>query len=115
MPVLMPWSRASRDEETIVAALGAEAAIASGFPRRLASCCCSIDAKAQFRSTTRVVGEAVFRPSSLGAIKQMFAQNCQVRAIQLDARFELFLHARDGFVQDRHDPVDLLPADHKRR
>src|SRR6266853_4427966 len=76
IPVLMPRSRAWREEDTIVAAFVAYAAIASGRPRRVRSCCCSIEAKAQFRSTTRVVGEAVLRPSSFGAIvKQMFAQN----------------------------------------
>src|SRR5229473_516419 len=64
IPVLIPRSRASRDEETMVAALVAYAAMASGRPRRLGSCCCSIEAKAQFRSTTRVAGSALLRPRS---------------------------------------------------
>src|SRR5579859_8190640 len=38
--------------------------MATGRPRRPGSCCCSIDAKAQLRSTTRVAGSAVFRPNS---------------------------------------------------
>src|SRR3979490_788499 len=37
--------------------------MASGRPRRLGSCCCSIEAKAQLRSTTSVVGSALLRPS----------------------------------------------------
>src|SRR3981081_2492623 len=64
MPVLMPRSRASRDEDRMVAAFVAYAAMASGRPRRLGSCCCSIEANAQLRSTTSVVGAAVLRPSS---------------------------------------------------
>src|SRR6202049_3561698 len=35
------------------------------MPRSLGSCCCSIEAKAQLRSITRVVGLAVFSPSSI--------------------------------------------------
>src|SRR6266571_5301148 len=45
--------------------------MASGRPRREGSCCCSMEAKAQLRSTTSVVGSARLSPKS--TIEQMFA------------------------------------------
>src|ERR1700738_5258103 len=50
--------------------------MASGRPRSWGSCCCSMEAKAQFRSTTRVVGSAVLRPSSEAWIEPDTASRC---------------------------------------
>src|SRR5207249_1541768 len=63
IPVLMPRSRASLEEETMVAASVAYAAMARTLPLSAGSCCCSIEAKAQLRSTTSVVGSARLSPS----------------------------------------------------
>src|SRR5579864_8979034 len=43
--------------------------MARGLPRRVGSFCCSIEANAQFRSMTRVVGSAVLRPSSIASLE----------------------------------------------
>src|SRR5690349_6752637 len=85
--------------------------MASTRPRNDGSCCCSMDANAQFRSTTSTVGSARLRPSltaSSDGIELMFAFGGPRDKPNYDCRDvkALVWHGPNAMaVEDVEDPV----------